>query len=404
MADPRRLAQLAGLFCWLFCFPALAEDLWEISEGAPTWEPLWDEGALLVPDTWTLSLVGGHGRRSLSAFDLVGRDDRRQNETYAMATLTLPLDTLLGRRARVRKQPAKHVDEPDLSHEGSGNLEEGSEQQGLPVGVSASLEDVQSPSPSLSPGESGSSETSSEGPSSKVEVGKSPVPAEPSQQEEQGITRVKRASESERLLALVSALSDRVAGSSGVGQHERRLDALATRARWSGLAPELRLRGVYGFDQTTSLEDATGLYPGETTTRGGRDSLAEVRLTFHLDRLVFSSQEPGFERQRLLAQSERRKLQTIAIDLFFEWRAADEASRDPALFADEQLPLQIKAHNALAHLHLLTKGWFRGQKTMARFGLGPSVAPLPQKDEPSPSSPRTSTRSDGETNSSNSSR
>lgn len=396
MVDPRRLAQLAGLVCSLFCSSAAAQDLWEISEGAPTWEPLWDEGALLAPDAWALSLVGGHGRRSLSALDVFEGDDRRQNETYAMVTLSLPLDTLLGPRTPVERNSLEAPDRETLPIEETPEIARLDEKLALPSEATARVGDIQTPSSSSSSGEVEMSEMAAE---------QTQLPSEPSGTRAPARSRARgsrASSESSRLLVLVAELSDRVAGSAGTDQYERRLDTLARRARWSGLTPELRLRGVYGFDQTTSLEDVSGLYPGETTTQGGRDSLAEVRLTFHLERLLFSSQEPGLERQKLLARSERRKLQTIAIDLFFEWRAAVEASRDPTLLADEQLPLRIKAESTLAHLHLLTDGWFCGETTMARFGL--SGAPELQEEEVSSPRSRTRTRSDAGTNSSNSSK
>lgn len=379
MDRTRRIFSIVFLTSVLFSSPAGAEDLWEISEGAETWEDLWDEGELLDPGEWTLSILGGHregGRNSLDPARAF-RDSEFRGETYAMATLSLPLDGIFGSRETLPTPPEGEIS----SGSGTGSSSAGSERLAL-------LED--SPPADAEPVELGQGRSSSEVRATVVEnrdsisqkiqpAGRGGLKPKP---------RDSTVGEAKRLLAVVTELSHRVRIGSGLQGADLRLQQLARRARLSGLAPELRLRGVYGFDQTTSLEDAEALIPGETTTRGGRDSLAEVRLTFHLERLLFGSQDLTIERQKLQSQAEKRKIEALSVDLFFDWKAADRRARDPDLFDEELMEAQVRAETALAHLHLLTKGWFRGWPTLGEFGMKPpsrpskEVAEIPLRGSP----------------------
>lgn len=151
--------------------------------------------------------------------------------------------------------------------------------------------------------------------------------------------------------------------------HAARLSKLVSRSRLAGWVPELRLRGVYGFDRTVSSEEAQGIYPGETTTRGARDSLVEARLTFRLDRLVFGDGEAGIERQRGQLAAQASKTKQRALELLFTWRKAETLIRAGTLFEEEELELVLKSEQALAELHVLTKGWFQGIDTANSLSL-----------------------------------
>lgn len=154
------------------------------------------------------------------------------------------------------------------------------------------------------------------------------------------------------------------------GDNQRqRYDSLIRRSRSSGLMPELRLRGVAGFDRTTSAEEAVGIYPGETTTRGGRDSLLEARLTFRLDRLIFGDQEGSLERQRAAFIAERARRAESAVEAALDWLWATERSLDSSLFDDERTKWIQKASAALVRLHELTFGWFVGSQTLRSLGV-----------------------------------
>jgi hypothetical protein len=372
MENARKLWMLLFVGANTLSSPARAQDLWEISEGAETWEPLWDEGALLSPGSWNLSILGGRREGWLSTVDAGdrSRDQEQRVETYAIATLSLPLDKLWGGESRgsesgeVPEEPRPIVEEylalNDPSPKEVHDLE----------GDQAATPTVPSAPPARN--------------------------APPSQRESKSglaavrSSRLSQSTEDERsLLAVISELSHRVELGSGLRSSQLRLKELGRRARLSGLAPELRLRGVYGFDQTTSQEDTDSIIPGETTTRGGRDSLAEVRLTFHLEHLLFSSQDVAIERQKTQAEAESRKMVAQAVSLFFEWKAADGRARDTSLFDEERTVSQVHAQTALAHLHLMTKGWFRGWVTLRKFGLTPAPSdPTPKSPQDIEASPR----------------
>jgi hypothetical protein len=127
------------------------------------------------------------------------------------------------------------------------------------------------------------------------------------------------------------------------------------------------LRGVLGFDRATSTEESVGIYPGDTTVRGGRDSLAEVRLTFRLDRLVLGDGEASLERQRTELLEDRRKLIRDALDVFSDWRRSSVRARDVSLPPDERVDATIDAERALSELYLLTDGWFQGEVTVRKI-------------------------------------
>lgn len=163
---------------------------------------------------------------------------------------------------------------------------------------------------------------------------------------------------------------------------ERRIRSLIRRSRWSGLSPELRLRGVLGFDRATSTEEPVGIYPGDTTVRGGRDSLAEARLTFRLDQLVLGDGEASLERQRVELAEDRRKLVKEALSLFSGWRRASVRAEDVSLPPDDRIEAAIDAESALGELSLLTDGWFEGQRTVRQLSrqlpsAGPKGSELP---------------------------
>ncbi len=164
--------------------------------------------------------------------------------------------------------------------------------------------------------------------------------------------------------AVVREIAERV-GAPLIGA-ERRLKSLVRRSRWSGLSPELRLRGVLGFDRTTSTEESVGIYPGDTTVRGARDSLAEVRLTFRLDRLVLGDGEDSLERQRIDLEEEQRKLLMRALEVFSKWRLAEARLEDASLPPDEHLEAVVDAESAMLELHLMTDGWFEGRESINR--------------------------------------
>ena len=325
-----------GLFLsWIFsCGPARAQDLWELSEArADPWEQRWDRSLWDSSGTFTLALTGGaQGVTVLTTTEGVPGEKRStRREIYGLATLQFPLEQWMTRSRQATIEPA-----PDS--------------QGLPF--ASGKDESSAASPEHEQG--GSEDESREAIAKEIRRNRA-------KKEEKAANAERSAKE---LLFLVRELVLRVRRASGAGRHEARFSSLVKRARWSGLAPELRLRGVYGFDRTTSLEDAVGIYPGETTTRGARDSLAEARLTFHLDRLVFGSQETTLEKQRLLLKQAEDKRVKEAIELLLKWRTADALTRNETLLPEEQADAIVQTESSLSQLHVLTNGWFEGAITV----------------------------------------
>lgn len=280
-----------------------------------------------------------------------------RREYYAMATLQFPLERFFGGGPGYLAAQQRDDDRPKLLAQYDAESEGGG--TGARKKLPAGREDAAEPTPSsLGP----------EGPSSGEERARGASGAAAS--DEQGV-EVHSGADLEQLftpeltLLVARELAERV--TAALGSAEGRVRSLIRRSRLSGLSPELRLRGVLGFDRATSTEESVGIYPGDTTVRGGRDSLAEARLTFRLDRLVFGDGEPSLERQRIELAAERRKLVQEALELLFDWRLASSRANDVSLAAEERVEASIEAGAALAELHLLTGGWFRGTPTLQRL-------------------------------------
>ena len=179
-------------------------------------------------------------------------------------------------------------------------------------------------------------------------------------------------------LAFVRELVRRAVAASGLPREGEHLGDLAHRARWAGLAPELRLRGAMGLGQSTSLA-GTGILPGDTTQRGTSDAVGEVRLTFRLSRLVFDDTESGIARMRLQLLTARQKLVEDALDLYVSWLEAERKLHlSPSEDAEDVLDATVRAEAAALRLDVLTAGWFLAALSRESGGVtsrGSSTSP-----------------------------
>lgn len=141
---------------------------------------------------------------------------------------------------------------------------------------------------------------------------------------------------------------------------------MGQRSRWSGLSPELRLRGATGIDQTRST-DSAGVVPGEETLRDASDSLVEVRLTFHLERLLYSGQEVALERARQQLLADRVELHATVARELLSYRRALRRLDEEELLDEDRAEAEFDAERARLTLFLLTDGWFRGRETVRRY-------------------------------------
>ena len=135
---------------------------------------------------------------------------------------------------------------------------------------------------------------------------------------------------------------------------DEQLDALARRARWSALLPEVRLR-MLRSDRRTDVSGDDGVRSDATY---GATEWYEARVGFHLDRLVFADEEIALERIRVDRQHEREQLaQKVVAELGRFARARlDEA--DPAEDDHAHAEALVRELEAAMMLDVYTGGWF----------------------------------------------
>lgn len=166
------------------------------------------------------------------------------------------------------------------------------------------------------------------------------------------------------------ALSPRLARScvaaawraAGIGADDSRLDGIVSRARWSAILPEARLRAIR-YDNLTL---ASSLDPASNATTYLRDTTGanlglEARLTWRFDRLVYADDEPAFERIRLEQRDVRSRIAGKTLDALFHWQRAvlDLKTLPPAQVGTrDEADVALRVMEAEAALDVLTNGWF----------------------------------------------
>ena len=151
----------------------------------------------------------------------------------------------------------------------------------------------------------------------------------------------------------------------GLAVDDSHLDGIVSRARWSAILPETRLRAVRFDDErlyTDASADATKLRDSAGANLG-----LEARLTWRLDRLLYADDEPAFERMRLERHDARSRIAGRVLEALFHWqraslelRWAQSAARDarePMRTRDE-VEATLRVMEAEATLDVLTSGWF----------------------------------------------
>lgn len=160
----------------------------------------------------------------------------------------------------------------------------------------------------------------------------------------------------------------------GLGADDSRLDAIVSRARWSALLPEARLRAIrYDSASLYSSLDPLGAPTYFRDTTGGNLGL-EARLTWRFDRLVYADDEPSLERIRLEQRDARSRIAGKALDLLFHWQRAmlDAKTLPPAQAGTrDEADVVLRIMEAEAALDVLTNGWFSAHKP--RRGISSSL-------------------------------
>ncbi len=314
-----------------------------------SWDASWDRSWAYSTAPFTLSLRAGlrsSGSMRTRAAPFDPTSSRSSRDYYALATLQVPLDEIVPSNA----------------------------------GAGAETE----PTPSTATTSQGFERKRPEDSVSALQVLEQDMSAtsHPAAQDEATLRRMRLAKE---ITSLLRMLTLKAAEASEEGNSLSELGSMQRRSRWSGLVPELRLRGVYGFDQSVSQEENNGLYPGDSTTRGGRDSLLEARLTFRLDRLIYGDRESTLYQKRVDLLREGAKRDQLLVDLLADWLAARRHVAEGLLLPDELLKELAKQERALLGLNELSGGWFLGEATLIEMELrqllSPPDSPL-QLEEP----------------------
>jgi hypothetical protein len=154
-----------------------------------------------------------------------------------------------------------------------------------------------------------------------------------------------------------------------------RLDTMASRARAAASLPEVRLGA--GTSRDESLRFAPTLDdPARFTRDGGRDLWFEARLTWQLDRAIFSRDEIAIERIKADAEKQRHELTRDVVEALIDWQRARYELTLELVGSAELAAARLRELSALARLDVLTEGWFsrwlaRRSKPLRQAAAGP---------------------------------
>lgn len=172
---------------------------------------------------------------------------------------------------------------------------------------------------------------------------------------------------------------------SGLGTDDGRLDAIVSRARWSAILPELRLRAVRYDDERLYTDTTTSAEDSRLRDTAGAQLSLEARLTWRLDRLLYADDEPSFERMRVDRQDARARVAAKVLEALFHWQRAwlalRFAEREPRATAQEEAELVLKVAEAEASLDVLTAGWFSAWRASRIVMVVPSDVHAAPKDK-----------------------
>lgn len=144
----------------------------------------------------------------------------------------------------------------------------------------------------------------------------------------------------------------------GLGENDSSLDSMASRARWSAILPEARVRVLR---HTTDSSHSTTSDTSTDTPYYLYDSNSlwlEGRLTWHLDRLLFAEEEPTIERLRLERQEHRTRLAAKVVEQISKWQRARLDVAQSAEGTADRLDAVLREIEAASALDVMTAGWF----------------------------------------------
>jgi hypothetical protein len=176
----------------------------------------------------------------------------------------------------------------------------------------------------------------------------------------------------------------------GLGSDDARLDAIVSRARWSAVLPETRLRAVRFDDQRLYAESNVDANANRLRDTAGANVGLEARLTWRFDRLLYADDEPSFERMRLERHDARARIAGRVLEALFHWHrawlevrwiqaASREAREPPNRPSRDEVEAALRLAEAEATLDVLTAGWFTSSR--ARFAVTRAIVASPSLPE-----------------------
>jgi hypothetical protein len=170
----------------------------------------------------------------------------------------------------------------------------------------------------------------------------------------------------------------------GLGSNDRSLDAIVSRARWSAVLPETRLRAMRFDDAKLSTDVTTTTDTSRLRDTVGANTGYEARLTWRLDRLLYSNDERFFQRMKLDRMTARARVAGRVLDALFHWQRATIELRWAQKESRDEVDAALRAAQAETTLDVLTGGWFSASRPARDLRvLVPLSPPLPD-DHASP--------------------
>jgi hypothetical protein len=157
--------------------------------------------------------------------------------------------------------------------------------------------------------------------------------------------------------ALARAAVDAALRVRGSARRLERIEDMASRARTRAALPELGLRAGTSSDATLRLTPIAS-DPARFTQSGGRDLWFEARLTWKLDRALFSADEVAIERLTWNSEEVRERVVRRVLELLFDWQQAQLTLVEPLLADEQYRKAWLSALRSAAELDVLTDGWF----------------------------------------------
>jgi hypothetical protein len=139
---------------------------------------------------------------------------------------------------------------------------------------------------------------------------------------------------------------------------EDAMEGLATRARWSGLVPELRLRVGRQWDESARADLLPTADALKTTDAAQANLWLEARAIFRLDRLVFADEELATFRLRLEQSEIAQRIALRVVTGLAAWQRSWVEARAAPSGSVAALEAALQLSEIEAALDVLTGGWF----------------------------------------------